>query len=453
MQLLTRSAIIDRMIQAVRSQTATITYFGPGPFRAFLYAVAAEAQHLYFKLFQVEQKLDVLSATGEALDAFGAGRGLPRQAATASSVLLVIEANGVITGTGQVTATGTTLTGIGTSFTTQLQAGDVIIVGGQERTIATTPTQNTTATLTNGFSVGSASAFQIRKASITIPITPTPLQVTTPSGVTFEATEVVTLLPKCAGSSELRGVVRARSQSTGVSQNVPAYSVRSVVNPQVVPLVTPSVTNPAASQGGADAESDAIYRNRIVTLFAGLNQGTAQFYDAQVRVINPNVSRIYLARGPRIGEVLVYCLRDDGSPLTTQEKNTIASGLAQVVPVQTTVTVRDMVLQNINVSFTTTMVAGATIDNIANALAEVYREYLNWLTWSFERSVQSDDLLRLASAIPGVDSLSVSSFLPATDVTLAPGTLPRVGTIVVTDAATGDSKTVTAVATTYKRLV
>lgn len=452
MQLLTRNTIIDRMIQAVRAETNAITYFGPGPFRAFLYAVAAEAQHLYYKLFQVEEKLDVLSASGEALDAFGAGRGLPRQGAIASSVLLTLEANAVIAGTGQVTVSGVNVTGSGTQFTTQLVAGDVILVNGEELTLASTPTSNTAATVTTALTVETATSYQIRKTSITVPASPTPLQVAAPAGVVFEATENVTLVPTYAGSSTLRGVVRARSQSTGSGQNVPAYSIRTVLNPTVVPLVTVRATNTAASQGGADSESDATYRNRIVTLFAGLNQGTAQFYDSQVRAINPNIARIYLARGPKIGEVLVYCLRDDGSPLTTQEKVTITTGLSQVVPVQTTVTVRDMVLQDIDVEFTTTLLTGATVESVANSLAEVYREYLNWITWPFEQAVQADDLLRLASAVPGVDSLSLSSFTPATDVTLAPAALPRVGTITVTDASTGDTQVVTSVATVYKRL-
>ena len=52
---------------------------------------------------------------------------------------------------GTVTTSGTTITGVGTIFNTQLRAGDVIMVGGQVRTIASI-TSDTVAVVTSGFS-------------------------------------------------------------------------------------------------------------------------------------------------------------------------------------------------------------------------------------------------------------------------------------------------------------
>lgn len=52
---------------------------------------------------------------------------------------------------GVVTASSTTITGVGTIFTTQLRPGDVIMIAGQLRTIATVPS-DTSCTVTSAFS-------------------------------------------------------------------------------------------------------------------------------------------------------------------------------------------------------------------------------------------------------------------------------------------------------------
>lgn len=448
MQLYDRGTLIDRMISAVRARTSAITYFGPGPFRAFLYAVAGEVQHLYYKLFQVEQRLDVLSASGASLDNWAAARGLTRNGASAASAILTIEAGATITGTGTVSTSGTTVTGASTQFTTQVAVGDSITIDGVSA-VVTVVTSNTQLTVGTSFGSLSNKAYTIQKVEVAIP---SGLQVTTSAGSQFTTVESVTLKPIYSGALTLRGLARAVSSGTGSAQNVPAFTIRNISNPGIVPLVTATATNEAAAQGGADQESDATFRSRIVSLFSGLNQGTALFYESQVRLINSRVVRIFLARGTQLNEVVVYCATSDGSPLTTQEKQTLVTGLMNVVPVQTIVTINDMTLQPVNVAFTTTLSAGATLRSVANALVETYREFLNWSTWPFGQAVQADDLLRMASATPGIDSLNVSTFTPVSDVPMSPATLPRVGTITITDASTGNVQTVTSVLSLYPRI-
>lgn len=450
MQLYDRSTLINRMISAVRARTSAITYFGPGPFRAFLYAVAGEVQHLYYKMFQVEQRLDPLSASGTALDAYAAGRGLSRLGANEASVILEIEADAVIEGTGTITATGTSVTGTGTAFLADVATGDLLIVAGQTVTVTSAVTANTgPLTVSTALTGVTDEPFQVQKAQVTLGTTPSALRASTPSGALFEVVESVTMRPSALGSTTLRAVARARSLATGPAMNVPALTVRTVTTPAVAPKLSLRVQNPAAAQGGADAESDANFRTRILTLFAGLNQGTPHFYEAQVRNLNSRIVRIFLARGGQLNEVAIYCATADGSPLTAPEKQTLRSGLLPLVPVQTVVSIRDMLLQPIDVSFTTTLLTGSTVAQVANDLATLYREYLNWVTWPFGQGVQADDLLRLASATPGVDSLSLASFTPQTDIPMPPATLPRVGTIQVTDATTGQTATVSQVLSIY----
>lgn len=456
MQLYTRNALIERMIQAVRASTNAITYFGPGPFRAFLSAVAGEVQHLYYKLFQVEQKLDALSATGTALDNYASLRGLSRSEGSAASVLLTLTADARFDGTGVITTVdGTAITGSGTAFTTEIEDGDTLIVGAEETVVQGTPGTDTTLTVSPAITVQAGVTFQIKKSSMQVPwVQDSELVCVASSGASFKAMETIVLVETYAGSNTLRGVFRAQSTSSGADQNVSAYSIRTIQNPEIIPFIGDSaaVTNASPAQGGTGAETDATFRTRIVNLYAGLNQGTTQFYESQVRTINPRVIRVYLARGPRLNEVLVYCLTSDGSPLSPSEKTSLETELLNYTPVQTYVSIRDMVLQDINVTFTTTLQAGATLESVTETLVEVYREYLNWSTWAFGESVQADDLVRLASAVPGVDSLTVSSFTPATDIPMGPATLPRIGTITVQNAQTGSTQAVTGINSQYPRL-
>lgn len=452
MQILDRDTLISRMIQTVRAKTSAITYFGPGPFRAFLFAVATEIQHLYYRMFQVEQRLDPLSASGDALDAWASSRGLTRAGAGPASVILSVSAPATIGGAGTVSITGAAVTGVGTTFTTQAQVNDILIVNGFSYLI-TAIASDVDATVIAAVDVTAPTGFQIQKSSALIPVAPTPLQVSSSDGATFNATEDLLLEPEFAGSTTLTGKLIALSVGTGTSQNVAAGTISSVVNPSVSPLVTLTVTNDSAAQGATDVETDTAFRSRIAGLFAALNQGTRQFYDAQVRLALPRVVRTYVARGSQLNEVVVYCATRDGSALSSPEKSTIATALMEVTPVQTFVTITDMLFQSIDVSFDTTLTPGTTAAQVTASIARSYAGLLDWSIWPFETSIQADDLLRIASGTDGIDSLTISSFVPATDTSLPAATLPKVGTIAIRDVSTGTTSTVTAMNNQYPRLI
>lgn len=454
MQVYTRNTLIDRMIVAMRAESNDITYFGPGPTRSLLSAVAGELQHLYYSVYQTEQANSALSASGDALDAQAAERGLTRLGASAASALVTIEVSATVTGTGTISTSGTTVNGTGTLFLTQVAVGDTLIAGSVRGVVTSAPVDND-GPITVGSSMGTLtnSAFQIQKTSITVPVSPTPLQVTTNGGTVFQATENVTLVATYSGSNTLRGVVPMVSSITGPAANVAAFTLTRVVNPNVVPLVSAvTSTNRSAAQGGTVEESDSQLRSRIVNVVSSLNQGTAAFYEAQVRVINPRIIRVYLARGSALNEVLVYCLTSDGATLTPAEKSTLTSDLSEVVPVQTKVTIRDMVLQPIDITFATTLRTGFTLQNVRDSMVESCRQFLDWSTWPFGRVVQQDDLLRVASGAAGVDRLDVSTFSPVADIEMPPATLPRVGEITIQNIATGETMVIDSVTSQYPRL-
>lgn len=89
------------------------------------------------------QKVVDSGATGLASSAYVTTNGISDYAGDAGMVDL--------TGTVTVTANGTTITGSGSKFLTELKAGDVVIVNGQTRRINAAPTLDTAATVDLAF--------------------------------------------------------------------------------------------------------------------------------------------------------------------------------------------------------------------------------------------------------------------------------------------------------------
>jgi uncharacterized phage protein gp47/JayE len=88
MKVLDRETIQSRLMLNMRARDSEITYFGPGPIRAFFYAIAVELQHLYYRMFRADLKQDPLRAVGTDLDEIGQARGVTRLGASQSSAIL-----------------------------------------------------------------------------------------------------------------------------------------------------------------------------------------------------------------------------------------------------------------------------------------------------------------------------------------------------------------------------
>lgn len=90
-----------------------------------------------------------------------------------------------------------------------------------------------------------------------------------------------------AGITDIFAVeVSVEAVTTGTGGNVGRFSLIS----QNIPGIN-NITNLNTFSGGINAESDAEFRNRILSVFAGSNTGTALGYETTIRT-NPNVSDV-----------------------------------------------------------------------------------------------------------------------------------------------------------------
>lgn len=121
--------------------------------------------------------------------------------------------------TGTATASSTSVTGVGSIYTTQLRAGDVIMIAGQMRTVASV-TSDTTFTVTAGFSptITLASAVKVINTTLTGTVS------TTVRGAT---TGVISCT---AGSNVITGVgTLFTSEATNSPQGVSGVAGRTIM--------------------------------------------------------------------------------------------------------------------------------------------------------------------------------------------------------------------------------
>jgi len=164
---------------------------------------------------------------------------------------------------GTAIASGTTVTGTGSIFTTQLRAGDVVMLAGQARTLASNPATDTSLTVTSSFSpaITVASALKAINYALTGTVAATirnsttgTVSVTTGSSTitgvgtlfTTEATNNATGTPSIVGRTIMidgrSRTITAIASDTSITVNAPMDFTDSNLNYKVMPRGTIAVT-------------------------------------------------------------------------------------------------------------------------------------------------------------------------------------------------------------------
>lgn len=127
----------------------------------------------------------------------------------------------------------------------------------------------------------------------------------TPAGVEFETTETV-VLP--AGSLSVEAA--ARAVKAGISGNVPAGSVISMIH---APVSVSTCINPERFSGGVAEESDADLRGRILSSYKRLPNGAnAAYYETQALEVEGVAAVEVLPKNRGIGTVDIVIASESG---------------------------------------------------------------------------------------------------------------------------------------------
>ena len=130
--------------------------------------------------------------------------------------------------------------------------------------------------------------------------------------MTESGTRFITTAGTVMAAGSLYADAPAEALEGGSGGNVPAGAVCILT---ACPVAVTACTNPAAFSGGADAESDAVLRRRILESYRRLPNGaTAAWYEQTAEGFDGVVAAKAVGRARGIGTVDVYAAVESGLP-------------------------------------------------------------------------------------------------------------------------------------------
>ena len=259
--------------------------------------------------------------------------------------------------------------------------------------------------------------------------TPAPQEYVIPAGTVVASADRTILYTTTAAGSLAAGAtvsdpVSIRAVEPGIRANLAMHTVVAITTPI---LGVDYVTNPQAVTGGADRESDAVYRARMKT-YEPASRGTVHALRSKLLDID-GVLDLNIVEDTDANTVSVSILGGADAAISAEIEETRPAGIAvtwsrpTVVPVDVTAQLRTSVSDT-----------EAVVQNVTSALAMMLQ------SWSIGASIDYSVLVSAVLAVDGVTSLvslsasadeqTISGF--DQQLTIAAGEATSPGTITVT---------------------
>jgi len=245
------------------------------------------------------------------------------------------------------------------------------------------------------------------------------------SGVVFEFSSNVTIPQD--------GYIYANvsSRDTGARTNVNPYTLTTV---SPVPTGHDYVINEFKAIGGADAEDDSSFRQRIINYPNLLSETTLEKMNQVFIKQNNNVLRTIYKGLSITGKNKLGILTQDGSELTTTELDDLLNYVKTYLSINDLrIEGNDIVgieLENIDfypidVDFRVDIAANYDADSLRVEIQTKFARLVDYRFWEDGGVVQWDDLLQIVKDTQGVRSVPDKRFLPQSDIVVPIGQFPR----------------------------
>jgi hypothetical protein len=257
------------------------------------------------------------------------------------------------------------------------------------------------------------------------------------NGISFEMEEDSVIV----GDSGFE-YIKVRSTGTGIKTNVNANTV-SIVVP--VPIGHIGITNEYMATGGADEESDDVFRNRILTSKSYLSKTTKQYYIQILQSIDDRILSVYIGDRDENGNSVFKLSTQNGSSFTENELDIILDLFKSYLPsteLNQFGNTTGLTLSNVDyheIGSTTGIDFRCVIDpsyntddvrkNIQINISKIY----DFRTWVDGTNIEWDDILSVVKNTEGVRYVYDEYFYPNQDERVSWGKLPRVKRFVMRD--------------------
>lgn len=259
-------------------------------------------------------------------------------------------------------------------------------------------------------------------------VIPVGFKIATEDGIEFVTTETGTV-----GASESSIELDTEAVVAGVGGYVRANTVNVLITSQTG---VNSVLNKTQSEGGFDAETDEMLRNRAVTQLATLSQGIQASYEVWAREARTDVLRAMAqANHPSYSdkEIVVHIVKDNAGTFTSEDLNQIAHYIQTKAPLGVVVRCLNIAWTDINLTVQIRRTTGVNLTTVEANITDNVVLYLDYRVWDWGDDVEWSDLFALISNTQGVDEVEKAGFVPGSNVEVSLYSIPKFNSITVTD--------------------
>ena len=255
---------------------------------------------------------------------------------------------------------------------------------------------------------------------------------TSTSGVTFELEESKTV------DENGFAYIKVKSTQVGTSTNVDPVSINKV-SPK--PNGHISVTNEYAATGGMDAESDALFRQRIKNSVNALSRGTIAFIEQVFMKINPRVLRVFKGGITSNGKINLIICSTNGASFSQNEFDLMISRSEEYLSLYDilrevsgyALNLVNVDWQYVDVSFRVELDPSYDVDVVRKNIQIQMNKLFDYRFWNQGDRIEWDDLLQVAKNTEGVRYIPDNYFYPQSDINVPSNKLPRIRGFIMYD--------------------
>ena len=270
----------------------------------------------------------------------------------------------------------------------------------------------------------------------------TSISFTNYNGITFTADEDLTV------DENGFGYIKVRSQDSGIKTIVPPNTVITINS---APVGHIAVTNEYIPQGGADFESDELFRKRLKQHHNIVSRYTEEYYAQTFQQFNEDVLRIITLGVDNDGKKTLGVVTQNGIHLSSTELDELLEFSTPYFSIRDINRFGDTIgikLVNVDwhyigqptgdpsevgVDFRVQLWDNFDPDEVRKNIQIRMTKYLDFRYWEKGKKVEWDNLLEIVKKTKGVRYVADAFFNPKTDEQVPATKLPRVRKFIMRD--------------------